>query len=52
MLDEDGLGNYGTDAVRTRKSGDGGEKMGEKENEIAHIRTLARNGKLAEFRAN
>jgi hypothetical protein len=51
MLDEDGLGNYRTDAARTGKSGDGGEEMDEKDHEIAHIRIVARNGKLAEFRA-
>jgi hypothetical protein len=25
-FDENGLGNYGTDAARTRQSGDGGEE--------------------------
>ena len=52
MFDEDGLGNYGTDPARTRKSGDGREEMDEKDHEIAHIRITARNRKLAEFRAN
>jgi hypothetical protein len=52
MFDENGLGNYGTDAARTRKSRDGGEEMDEKDQEIAHFRILARNRKLAEFRAN
>ena len=52
MFDEDGLGNYGTDPARTRKSGDGREEMDEKDHEIAHIRIIARNRKLAEFRAN
>jgi hypothetical protein len=52
MLDEDGLGNYGTDAAATCKSGNGGEKVDEKDREIAHICIVARNGKLAEFRAN
>ena len=52
MFDEDGLGNYGTDAARTRKSGDGREEMDEKDHEIAHIRIIARNRKLAEFEAN
>ena len=51
MFDEDGLGNYGTDAARTRKSGDGREEMDEKDHEIAHFRIVARNRKLAEFRA-
>ena len=52
MFDEDGLGNYGTDPARTRKSGDGREEMDEKDHEIAHLRIIARNRKLAEFRAN
>ena len=52
MLDEDGLGNYGTDAAGTRKSGDGREEMDEKDHEIAHTRIIARNRKLAEFQAN
>ena len=52
MLDEDGLGNYGTDAAGTCKSGNGGEEVDEKDREIAHICIVARNGKLAEFRAN
>jgi len=52
MFDEDGLDNYGTDAARTRKSGDGREEMDEKDHEIAHFRIVARNRKLAEFRAN
>jgi hypothetical protein len=29
VFDEDGLGNYGTDAARTRKSGDGRDEMDE-----------------------
>jgi hypothetical protein len=45
MFDEDGLGNYGTDPTRTRKSGDGREEMDEKDHEIAHIRIVARNPK-------
>jgi len=35
MFDEDGLGNYGTDAARTRKSGDGRDEMNEKNDQIA-----------------
>jgi hypothetical protein len=35
MFDEKGLGNYGTDAVRPRKSDDGREEMNEKDYEIA-----------------
>jgi hypothetical protein len=30
MLDEDGLGHYGTDAARARKSDQGGDEMDEK----------------------
>jgi len=52
MFDENGLGNYGTYAARTRQSGDGGEEMDEKDQEIAHCRIVARNRKVAESRAN
>ena len=52
MFDEDGLGNYGTDAAGTRKSGDGREEMDEKDHEIAHFRIVAKNRKLAESRVN
>ena len=48
MFDKDGLGNYGADPARTRKSGDGREEMDEKDHEIAHTRIIARNRKLAE----
>jgi len=30
MFDEDGLGNYGTEAARPRLSGEGGDEMDEK----------------------
>ena len=43
VLDEDGLSNYGTDATRSRKSGDGREEMDEKDYEIAHLGIVARN---------
>ena len=43
MFDEDGLGNYGTDAARARKSDEGGDEMDEKDRKIAHFRMLARN---------
>ena len=52
MFDEDGFGNYGADAAATCKSGDGGEKMDEKDHEIAHFRILTTKRKLAEFRAS
>jgi len=42
MFDEDGLGNYGTDAARTRKSGDGRDEMDEKDHEIARWKMMAR----------
>ena len=47
MFDEEGLGKYGTDAVRTGQSGEGGDEMDEKDEEIAHFRMVARNRKLA-----
>ena len=43
MWDEEGLGNYGTDAARPRQSGDGREEMDEKDDEIAHLRIVPRN---------
>ena len=43
MFDEEGLGNYGTDAAWPRQSGDGREEMAEKDYEIAHLRIVARN---------
>jgi hypothetical protein len=52
MFDEDRFGNDGTDAARTRKSDEGREEMDEKDREIAHFRMVARNRKLAAFRAN
>ncbi|HEY6290094.1 MAG TPA: hypothetical protein VI455_00830 [Terriglobia bacterium] len=45
MLDEERLGNYGTDAARTRQSGEGGDEMDEKDHEIAHSRIVARSEK-------
>jgi hypothetical protein len=43
MFDEEGLGNYGTEAARPRQSGDGRDEMDEKDHEIAHLRIVARN---------
>jgi hypothetical protein len=52
MFDENGLGNYGTEAARTRQSGGDREEMDEKDHEIAHSCMVARNRELAEFRTN
>jgi hypothetical protein len=52
MSDEDGLREYGTDAAATCKSSGGGDEMDEKDHEIVHFRIVARNRKLADFRAN
>ena len=49
---EEGLGNYGTDAARARKSDEGRDEMDEKDRKIAHFRMVARNRKLAELLAN
>jgi len=43
MFDQDGLGNYGTDAARPRQSGDSRDEVDEKDHEIAHIRMVAGN---------
>jgi len=37
MFDEDGLGNYGTEAARPRQPGEGGDEMDEKYQEITHV---------------
>jgi len=52
MFDENGLGNYGADAARTRKSGGDREETDEENHEIRHSCMTARHRKLAEFRAN
>ena len=36
MFDEEGLGNYGTDAARTGKSDEGCDEVDENDREIAH----------------
>ena len=43
MFDEEGLGHYGTDATRARKSDEGRDEMDEKDRKIAHFRMVARN---------
>ena len=43
MFDEEGLGNYATDAARLCQSGEGGDEVDEKDHEIAHSRMVARN---------
>ena len=43
MFDEEGLSNYGTDAARTRQSGEGGDEMDEKDQEITHFCMILRN---------
>jgi hypothetical protein len=45
MLDEKGLSNYGTDAARNCQSGEGGDEMDEKDDEVAHSRIIARSEK-------
>jgi hypothetical protein len=52
MFNQDGLGNYGTEAARPRQSGDSRVEVDEKDHEIAHFRMVARKLKLTEFRAN
>jgi hypothetical protein len=52
MFEEHGLGYYGAEAAATCKTGGGREEMDEKDHEIAHFRIVARNRKLADFRAN
>lgn len=45
MFDQDGLGNYGTDAARSGKPDNGRDEMDEKDQEIAHCRIVARKPK-------
>jgi len=52
MFDEEGLGNYGTDAARPHQSGEVGDEMDEKDHEVAHFRVLVTKPKLAEFWTN
>jgi len=42
MFDEDRLGNYRTDPARPRKSSNGSDEMDEKDDEIGHLRILAK----------
>ena len=42
MFDEEGLGEYRTDAARNRQAGEGGDEMDEKNQEIAHFRMVAK----------
>ena len=52
MFDEEGLGQYGTEAARACQSDEGGDEMDEKDDEIAHVRMVARSSKPSQFRAN
>ena len=52
MFDEEGLGQDGTDAARACQSGEGGDEMDEKDDEMAHVRMVARRSKPSQFRAN
>ena len=45
MFDQDGLGNYVTDAPRSGKPDNGRDEMDEKDQEIAHCRIVARKPK-------
>ena len=43
MFDQDGLGNYGTEAARPRQSGDSRDEVDEKDHEIVNFRMVAGN---------
>jgi hypothetical protein len=42
LLDENGLGDDGTDSARTQKSNERSDDMNEEDDEIAHLTILAR----------
>jgi hypothetical protein len=42
LLDENGFGDYRTDAARTQESGTSNDDVDEKDDEIAHLGILAR----------
>jgi len=44
LLDENGLGDYGTDAARTQESGKSSDDMDEKDGEIAHLLIVTKPG--------
>jgi hypothetical protein len=44
LFDENGLGNYRTDAARTQEPGKSNDDMDEKEDEIAHLLIITRPG--------
>jgi hypothetical protein len=44
LFDEDGLGDYGTEAARTQESGKSSDDMDEEDDEIAHFLIIAKPG--------
>ena len=44
LLEEYGLGDYGTDAARSQESGISGDDMDEKDDEITHFLIIAKPG--------
>jgi len=44
VFDENGLGDDGTDAAGTQEPGEGGDDMDEKDEEMAHLRSIAKTG--------
>ena len=44
LLEENGLGDYRTDATRAQESGISGDDMDEKEDEITHFLIIAKPG--------
>ena len=51
MLDENGLGDHGTEAARAKKPGDRNDDMKEKHDEMAHHSIVARTANAGNYGA-
>jgi hypothetical protein len=49
MLDENGLGDHGTEAARAKKPGDRNDDMKEKHDEMAHHSIVARTANAGNY---
>jgi hypothetical protein len=52
LLDENGLGDYGTDATRTQESGKRNDDVDEKDDQIAHLSIAARTANAGNWSEN
>ena len=51
-LDENGLGDHGTDPARTQESRKRNDNMDEKDDQIAHLSIVARTGNAVDWSKN